>query len=298
MNYHNPVLLEECIKGLKINPKGIYIDATFGGGGHSKEILKNLTSGKLIAVDQDSDAEKNLFQNDKILFINHNFKYLSNFLNYYDIKTANGILADLGISSHQINTEERGFSYRFDSTLDMRMNKNQEISAIDILNKYSENDLFRIFKEFGEIKNTYKLVSKITDFRKKEKILKTNQFIEAISEITPKTNRNKYLSKIFQAIRIELNKEIEALKKFLLQTIDIIIPGGRLVIITYHSIEDRIVKNFMRTGNFKGTQEKDFYGNLLAPFLPINKKVITPSEQEIINNNRARSAKLRIAEKK
>ncbi|OQX99701.1 MAG: 16S rRNA (cytosine(1402)-N(4))-methyltransferase [Bacteroidetes bacterium 4572_128] len=295
--YHLPVLLEESINALNINPEGIYIDLTFGGGGHSKLILKKLTKGKLIAFDKDKDAEKNILKNGNFIFINGNFMYLKNYLLYYGIKKVDGILGDLGVSSHHFNEKKRGFSFRFDGTLDMRMNTNSNLKAKDILNNYTENNLYKIFKNYGEIKNCKKLINLITTYRRDNEFNKIFDFLEAIKIAIPKNKENKYLAKVFQALRIEVNQEIKVLKKFLLQTPKILKKNGRLVIISYHSLEDRIVKKFFKSGNFDGKIEKDFFGNIINDLKIINRKVIIPSEKELKNNKRSRSAKLRIAEK-
>lgn len=294
--YHKPVLLEESIDGLNINPDGVYVDVTFGGGGHSREILKRLSSkGKLIAFDQDIDAKENLIEDSRLLFVKSNFQYIKNFLKYYGFDKVDGILADLGVSSHHFDKKERGFSYRFDSDIDMRMNQESEKSAITILNNYTIEQLKQIFKEYGEIKNAYKLSLIITEKREIEKIQSTLQFIEAIKSCTPKFQENKYLSKVFQAIRIEVNNEMHVLKEMLEQSIYSIKENGRLVVITYHSLEDRIVKNYIKSGNADGIIEKDFYGNVISPFEAVNRKVILPNAEELELNVRSRSAKLRIA---
>jgi len=295
--YHQPVLLEESISGLNIDPNGIYVDATFGGGGHSKEIYRKLNKGKLIAFDQDKDAENNVGEDEKIIFVRHNFRYMKNFLKYLGFTQINGILADLGVSSHHFNTPERGFSFRFSAPLDMRMNQNHSLTAQYIINRYHPANLFRIFKEYGEIKSPRRIVDTIIKEREKKEINTTDDLIYILDPLIPERNRNKMLARIFQALRIEVNQEITNLKIFLSQSAEMLKDRGRLVVISYHSLEDRLVKNFMKTGRFSGTPEKDFYGNILKPLKTINSKVITPSEKEISENNRARSAKLRIAEK-
>jgi len=295
--YHIPVLLKESIEGLSINPDGIYIDATFGGGGHSKTILSELSSGKLIAFDQDSDVEKNLPDAKNFTFVNHNFRYIEFFLRYYKIEKVDGILADLGVSSHHFNTEKRGFSFRFDTPLDMRMNCNQKLKAVDIINEYSEEKLFWILKNFGETEKTGQLVNAIITARRQKPIKTTIDLVTILMQIIPERFKNKELAKIFQALRIEVNGEIEALKELLLQSAQILKPHGRIVFITYHSLEDRLAKNFIRSGNFEGILEKDFYGNAITPFEPINRKVITPTLEEQEKNPRSRSAKLRIAKR-
>ncbi len=296
--YHNPVLLIESIEGLSIKPNGTYVDVTFGGGGHSKEIMKHLgESGKLYAFDQDDDALANAIDDERFILINNNFKYLKNFLKLYAATPVDGILADLGISSHQIDVPERGFSIRHKGELDLRMNRNQGKSAKDVINNYSEEELKMVFQEYGEIPNSWKLARTIVEYRKNQEIIDTEQFIEAIKSCVPKKIENKYLAMLFQAIRIEVNEELEVLKELLIQSTDCLKPGGRLVVISYHSLEDRLVKNFIKSGNFKGEIEKDFYGNQFSPYKLISRKPITPSEDELLRNNRSRSAKLRIAEK-
>lgn len=298
MDYHIPVLLEESIDGLNINPDGIYVDLTFGGGGHSREILTRLKKGRLISFDQDAEAVQNEFKKDNFLFIQSNFKFFRNFLRYYKVGEVDGILADLGVSSHHFNVAERGFSFRFDSELDMRMDQNAELTAQKILNKYASEDLLRIFREYGEIKNAYKLVKSIVEYRDKGKIFTIGEFKDVIVNEIPKKLEHKYLAKVFQALRIEVNNEINVLKETLLQTVNALKPQGRLVVLTYHSLEDRLVKNFIKAGRFDGKLEKDFYGNIIAPYQQVNRKVIVPQEEEILRNNRARSAKLRIAERR
>lgn len=295
--YHQPVLLKESLDGLNINPDGIYVDVTFGGGGHSQKILEQLNHGKLIAFDQDKDAEKNAIQDERFVFIRHNFRFMKNFLKYIDYPQVDGILADLGVSSHHLNSPERGFSFRYDAALDMRMNQNNPLTAAEVINTYSEQALKDILKNYGELKTPGRITQAILKARSDKKIQSVQHLIEAVEKYIPERFRNKTLAKIFQAIRIEVNQEMQSLKKFLGQTRDVLKPGGRLVVISYHSIEDRLVKNFMKSGNFSGTLHKDFYGNVASPFRLINKKVITPTDKEIVENNRARSARLRIAEK-
>ena len=298
MVYHIPVLLKESIDGLNINPEGVYIDLTYGGGGHSREIIKHLSSGQLFAFDQDKDAEKNLIDDNRFHFIRHNFRFFQNFLRYYGYNKIDGIIADLGVSSHHFNKAERGFSFRFNEKLDMRMNKDADFKASDLLNNYSEEKLLFLFKNYGELKNSKKITQSIIEYRKNNKINTSNELKEAIQNQIPKNKENKYLAKVFQALRIEVNNEIMALKEMLPQTINVLKSGGRLVVLAYHSIEDRLVKNFIRAGNFEGLIEKDFYGNVKTPFIQINRKVIIANNNEIEINNRARSAKLRIAERK
>ncbi len=295
--YHRPVLLNESINGLAIKPDGVYVDVTFGGGGHSAEILKQLSSGKLVAFDQDDDAMNNKFDDERFIFVNSNFIFLKNFLMFYKVMPVDGILADLGISSYQIDEPSRGFSTRFDGALDMRMNNNIDLDAGKVINNYSENELKEIFSKYGEIRNSGKLASVLINKRKEKRITTTEELKNAIRSCVIKKNENKYFAQVFQAIRIEVNDELGALKKFLKETANVLKPGGRLVVISYHSLEDRLVKNFMKSGNFKGEIKKDFYGNPQIDFKLINKKPIIPDEAEIKVNKRARSAKLRIAEK-
>ncbi|MAE08540.1 MAG: 16S rRNA (cytosine(1402)-N(4))-methyltransferase [Bacteroidetes bacterium] len=295
--YHNPVLLEKSIEGLNIIPNGNYVDVTFGGGGHSKAILQKLKNGKLIAFDQDSDSLKNTITDDRFYLVNNNFQFLKNFLRLHNVSKVNGILADLGVSSHQFDVPERGFSTRFDAPLDMRMNLNQQVKAADIVNSYSEEELHSLFKNYGEIKNSKCFSRAIIEARKSHPINTTGELIESIQNCLPKIKKNKFLAQVFQALRIEVNDEMQVLKEMLLQAADSLILGGRLVVISYHSLEDRLVKNFIRSGNFNGIVKKDFYGNPIVSFKSITRKPIVPDEIEIENNNRARSAKLRIAEK-
>jgi len=295
--YHNPVLLNECLKGLAIDPTGVYVDTTFGGGGHSREILKKLSTGKLFAFDQDEDSLANVIEDDKFVFIRQNFRYLINFLKLYKAVPVDGILADLGISSHQIDVAERGFSTRFSSDLDMRMNRSQEISAAHVINEYKEGDLVRIFSHYGEIRNSKKLASVITKNRKLKAINTTDEFKKIIDSCVPRGKENKYYAQVFQALRIEVNDELGSLKELLQQSTNVLKSGGRLVIISYHSLEDRLVKNFFRSGNFEGEVQKDFYGNPESPIKPLNRKPIIPGDEEVMIISRARSARLRIAEK-
>lgn len=296
-NYHTPALLQECIRGLDIKQGGIYVDVTFGGGGHSKEILRHLDEGRLIAFDQDEDARVNIINDKRFLFIHSNFRFIKNYLRYYNIKKVDGILADLGISSFHIDAESRGFSFKADAKLDMRMNKKMKKSAADLLNEYSEIDLIKMFRLFGEIRNAGKLAKCIVATRKERDISGIAGFIDIIKNEISKRQKNKYLAKVFQAIRIELNDEIGALEEFLNASGDLINKEGRLVVISYHSLEDRYVKNYIKSGNCQGTINKDIYGNYETPFKQMNKKVIVPTEEEIKINPRSRSAKLRIAEK-
>ncbi len=297
MMYHNPVLLNESISGLNINPSGIYVDVTYGGGGHSQEILKNLNSkGKLIAFDQDQDAIENKTNDFRLNLVKSNFKYLNNFLNYFQIKEIDGLLADFGISSHQIDNKNRGFSTRFNSELDMRMNKTQKIDAKIIINDYDEDQLKYIFKNFGELKNYKKVTEKIISERTKKSIDTTGDLKKILAPLVKVKDENKFLAQVFQSIRIEVNDELEVISNLLSDSSKYIKKGGRLVCISYHSLEDRIVKKFIQNGGYNNQVESDFYGNKNVIFKKIG-KMITPSSEEIKLNNRSRSAKLRIAEK-
>ena len=297
MEYHNPVLLHETVDGLNIKPNGVYVDVTFGGGGHSKEILNRLgPDGKLFAFDQDEDALGNAIQDDRFTLINENFRYIKRFLRFHGIKKVDGILGDFGVSSHQFDEAERGFSTRFDATLDMRMNQKDALSAYEVVNDYEEKDLKRVFVEFGELKNGGAMANVIVNYRKDKAIKNTEQLKQVLSKFLPAHKSNKILAQIYQAIRIEVNQEIDVLKEFLEQTEELLESGGRLSLISYHSLEDRLVKRFMRNGMFEGEPERDFFGNFKVPFKTVGKLVV-PSEEEVVRNNRARSAKLRIAEK-
>ena len=297
MEYHNPVLLHETVDGLNIKPNGVYVDVTFGGGGHSKEILNRLgPHGKLFAFDQDEDALRNAIQDDRFTLINENFRYIKRFLRFHGIKKVDGILGDFGVSSHQFDEAERGFSTRFDAALDMRMNQKDALSAYEVVNDYEEKDLKRVFVEFGELKNGGAMANVIVNYRKDKAIKNTEQLKQVLSKFLPAHKSNKILAQIYQAIRIEVNQEIEVLKEFLEQTEELLESGGRLSLISYHSLEDRLVKRFMRNGMFEGEPERYFFGNFKVPFKTIG-KLIVPSEEEVVRNNRARSAKLRIAEK-
>lgn len=297
--YHVPVLLNESVDGMNVYPDGMYVDMTFGGGGHSREILKRLTgNGKLLGFDQDEDAEKNAIKNPHFIFVRSNFRYLKNFLRYYHVDGVDAILADLGVSSHHFDDAERGFSFRFDGELDMRMNKRAGMTAADVLNTYAEERLIDTFYLYGELKNSRKLVSTIVKARSSKQIRTIREFLDIIKPLFGKEREKKELAKVFQALRIEVNQEMQALKEMLIAASDVLKPGGRLVVITYHSLEDRMVKNMMKTGNVEGKENKDFFGNMITPFKLINNKVIVPDDKEIISNPRSRSAKLRIAEKK
>jgi 16S rRNA (cytosine1402-N4)-methyltransferase len=297
-DYHNPVMLQECMEGLNIKPDGIYVDVTFGGGGHSREILKHLgPKGRLLAFDQDADAQKNLPKDDRLTFIDQNFRYLKNNCRLQGAIPADGILADLGVSSHQFDQPERGFSIRFDADLDMRMDQGSSLTAKQIVNTYTEEQLHRIFGIYGEIKNAKTLSQTLVTQRLNKPIDTVDELKKAISKLIPKGKENKYLAQVFQALRIEVNQELEALKEFLEQTVDVLKKEGRLVVMSYHSLEDRLVKNFIGKGKFQGEVEKDFFGNPIKPLESITRKAIVASEEEIKLNNRARSAKLRIAEK-
>jgi 16S rRNA (cytosine1402-N4)-methyltransferase len=298
-NYHVPVMLQECIEALNIRPDGTYVDVTFGGGGHSREIMKHLgENGRLLAFDQDADAQQNRIDDDRFEFIDQNFRYLKNFTRLHNAIPVDGILADLGVSSYQFDQAERGFSIRFDAELDMRMNQASTLTAKEVVNTYSEADLHRIFGIYGEIKNAKSLARTIVTARLNGSLNTVADLKNAINSLIPKGKENKYLAQVFQALRIEVNQELEALKDFLIQSADVLVSGGRLVVMSYHSLEDRLVKNFIAKGKFSGEVEKDFYGNDQKPFDAVSRGAITASEEEIKNNNRARSAKLRIAVKR
>ena len=297
--YHIPVLLEETIAGLNINPNGIYVDVTFGGGGHSKEILKRLSpNGHLYSFDQDKDAEQNIVADNRFTFVRSNFRYLKNWMRYYDIEYIDGLLADLGVSSHHFDAQERGFSFRFDGDLDMRMNQRGTKTAADIVNEYTEEQLANVFYLYGELKNSRKLAAAITRKRSERRIYTIGDFLEIIKPFFEREREKKEMAKVFQALRIEVNQEMDALKEMLQAASELLRPGGRLSVLTYHSLEDRIVKNFIKTGNVEGQMEKDFFGNINTPFKAVNNKIIMASTEEQEKNPRSRSAKLRIAEKK
>lgn len=297
-NYHVPVMLQPCIDGLNINPDGVYVDVTFGGGGHSREILKHLSEkGTLIAFDQDPDAQANLPEDKRLVFIDQNFGFLKNNLRLKGFRQVDGILADLGVSSHQFDVPQRGFSIRHNADLDMRMDQHRDLTAAAVLNTYSEDKLHKIFGIYGEVKNAKSLARAIVTSRLEQPFSDIDSLKQAISGYIPKGKENKYLAQVFQALRIEVNAEIQVLEDFLAQASDVLKPGGRLVVMSYHSLEDRPVKNFMAKGKFQGEVEKDFFGNQQKPFNVITRKAIVASDEEIAQNNRARSAKLRIAEK-
>ncbi len=297
MEYHNPVLLTETVDGLNVDPNGVYVDVTFGGGGHSREILKRLGEhGKLIAFDQDKDALENAIDDPRFLLINENFRFLKRFLRFYGHKEVDGILGDFGVSSHQFDVAERGFSTRFEADLDMRMNQKSEFSAFNVVNNYDEKQLRSVLSQYGELRAAAGMARVIVEARHDGEIKTSEQLKKALGRFLPKHRENKILAQIYQAIRIEVNQELEVLKEFLLQTQEVIKPGGRLSLISYHSLEDRLVKRYMRDGQFQGQPEKDVFGRVEVPFKPVGKFII-PSEGEIKENNRARSAKLRVAEK-
>ena len=295
MSYHSPVLLQESVDALNIKENGVYVDVTFGGGGHSKEILKRLgKKGKLFAFDQDKDAVKNKIEDDRFTLIEENFRYISRFLKFYGIRKVDGVLADLGVSSHQFDEAERGFSTRFDGELDMRMNQEAKVSAKEVINHYEEKDLANLFFLYGELRNARAIARTLVEEREKHRITTSFQLKQVLSRYLPKAKEHKILAQIFQAIRIEVNEELEVLKEFLDQIPGLLYPEGRLSVISYHSLEDRLVKRFIRTGLFSGEPEKDFFGNIQVPLMKVG-KLIVPTPQEININNRARSAKLRVA---
>jgi 16S rRNA (cytosine1402-N4)-methyltransferase len=296
--YHVPALLTETIENLAIKPDGVYVDATFGGGGHARAVLEKLgKTGRLLGFDQDEDAMFNVPDDERFTFVRSNFKFLTNFLRYHNIDKIDGILADLGVSSHHFDEQERGFSFRFNGFLDMRMNKNATLTAADVLKNYSEEKLADIFFYFGELKNARKIAKTVINVRKTQEIRQISEFIEILQPFFSREKEKKDMARVFQALRIEVNQELEVLKSLLNQAVTMLKPDGRLVVLTYHSLEDRLVKNFIRTGNFEGKTEKDFYGNVIAPLQAINNKIITATDAEIAENPRARSAKLRAAKK-
>lgn len=297
MEYHNSVLLKETVDGLNVDPDGVYVDVTFGGGGHSKEILKRLgDKGKLFAFDQDQDALKNTIDDSRFTLINENFRYIKRFLRFYGVKKVDGILADFGVSSHQFDVAERGFSTRFEANLDMRMNQQNVLSAFQVVNKYEEEQLKQVFLQYGELRAAPAMAKLIVEHRESQAIVTSEELKAVLKKFLPPRHENKVLAQIYQAIRIEVNQEIEALKEFLEQTPELLNEGGRLSLISYHSLEDRLVKRFIRNGMFEGEPERDMYGNFEVPLKKVN-GLIVPSKEEIKNNSRARSAKLRIAEK-
>lgn len=298
--YHIPALLSQCMDGLKIRPDGIYVDVTFGGGGHSREILKRLgEKGHLYAFDQDADAQANLIDDARFTFVRSNFRYLKNFMRYYGVDKVDGILADLGVSSHHLDEAGRGFSFRFDGNLDMRMNqKGTASTAADVLNSYSEEDLADVFRLYGELKEARRIATSIVRHRADRPFATVQDLLEVLKPSLNKEREKKQLAQIFQALRIEVNREMDVLKRFLQQSLELLAPNGRIAIISYHSLEDRLVKNFFRSGNVNGDIEKDFYGKVHTPFVLVNNKVIVPDEEECNLNPRSRSAKLRVAEKK
>ena len=296
-NYHVPVLLLDSVNGLNIDPDGVYVDVTFGGGGHSREILTKLKEGRLFGFDQDPDAANNTPDDPRFTLIPQNFRYMANFLRMYGVNEVNGILADLGVSSHQFDVPDRGFSIRFDAPLDMRMSQNGERTAATILNTSSPEDLRRILQQYGEVRGAGRVVQRILEFREEQPFETTGDLIKVLSPLVPPLKQHKFQAQIFQALRIEVNDELGALKELLKQSERILKPGGRLSIISYHSLEDRMVKRFLRAGNFEGEVKKDFYGNPITPFKLITRSAITATEEEVNQNSRARSARLRIAER-
>jgi len=296
-DYHIPVMLSECLDGLRLKPDGVYVDVTYGGGGHARKILNQLSTGKLIAFDQDDDAVKNVQDHPNLIFVNHNFQFIKNFLKFYEIESVDGILADLGISSHQIDEGSRGFSFRFDAPLDMRMNQQQKQSAFDIINGYSAQSLSDIFKRYGELRFAWKLANKIVAVREKSPIKTTGELADLALEYTIPKQENRSLAQLFQAVRIEVNGELNVLEDLLDSCTDVLHSGGRLVVMSYHSLEDRMVKSYMQTGNIQGDLQKDIYGKSLSPYKLITRKPITATESELERNTRSRSAKLRVAEK-
>ena len=297
--YHVPVLLDESINGLNLHPDGVYIDVTFGGGGHSREILRRLPQGsRLFSFDQDADAERNIVDDDRFTFVRSNFRYLKNWMRYYEIDHIDGLLADLGVSSHHFDDESRGFSFRFDAPLDMRMNKRADKTAADIVAEYDEEALADIFYLYGELKNSRRIASALVKARQQHTIATTQDFLHVVESFFKREREKKDMARLFQALRIEVNHEMEALKEMLAAATQLLAPGGRLSVITYHSLEDRIVKNVMKTGNAEGKMIQDFYGRIETPYRLVNNKVIVPTDEEQQRNPRSRSAKLRIAEKK
>ena len=298
MDYHRPVMLNECIEGLNVRPEGTYVDVTFGGGGHSRAILSHLgDSGRLLAFDQDADAIENAIDDPRFSLIHENFRHLKSFLRLNGVRNVDGVLADLGVSSHQFDVAERGFSTRFDGELDLRMDRRQELTARRLVNEAGLEELTGILRMYGELPNAYQMAKSICQARAEKEIVTTFDLRDAVSRHLPRKMENKYLAMLFQALRIEVNGELEALKAMLQQATELLVPGGRLVVMSYHSLEDRLVKNFFKSGNFEGEMKKDFYGNPLVPLKPVVRKAVTASEEELQTNSRARSAKLRVAEK-
>ena len=298
MNYHLPVMLNECIEGLNIRPEGTYVDATFGGGGHSRAILSQLgESGKLIAFDQDADALANAIEDSRFKLLNENFRHMKSFLRLQGVRSVDGILADLGVSSHQFDVAERGFSTRFNGELDLRMDRRQEVTARELVNRMDEHELTRILRLYGELPNAYQMAKAICRARAEKEIETTFDLREAVKHHLPRGMENKYLAMLFQALRIEVNGELEALQEMLRQAAELLNPGGRIAVMSYHSLEDRIVKNFFRAGNFEGEIEKDFYGNVLSPMRMVSRGAVQAGEAELAVNNRARSARLRVGER-
>ena len=296
--YHIPALLDACMAGLAVQPDGTYVDVTFGGGGHSRAILERLgDKGRLYAFDQDEDACVNRIEDNRFTFVRSNLRFLKNFMRYYDVDSIDGLLADLGVSFHHFDASERGFSFRFDGALDMRMNRRARTTAADIIESYTQEQLSDIFYLYGELRSARKIAGAVVSARRVQKIDTTTRLVEVVSPYIDKRQEKKELAQLFQALRIEVNQEMEALRRMLLSACELVRPGGRIAILTYHSLEDRLVKNFFKTGNFEGRVEKDFFGRIESPLRPVNNKVIVPDDDEVIRNPRARSAKLRIAEK-
>lgn len=296
--YHIPALLDACMAGLAVQPDGTYVDVTFGGGGHSRAILERLgDKGRLYAFDQDEDVCVNRIEDNRFTFVRSNFRFLKNFMRYYDVDSIDGLLADLGVSFHHFDASERGFSFRFDGALDMRMNRRARTTAADIIESYTQEQLSDIFYLYGELRSARKIAGAVVSARRVQKIDTTTRLVEVVSPYIDKRQEKKELAQLFQALRIEVNQEMETLRRMLLSACELVRPGGRIAILTYHSLEDRLVKNFFKTGNFEGRVEKDFFGRIESPLRPVNNKVIVPDDDEVIRNPRARSAKLRIAEK-
>lgn len=297
--YHVPVLLQESVAGLNIQPAGTYVDVTFGGGGHSREILSRLSDeGHLYGFDQDEDAERNIPASEKFTFVHSNFRYLKNWMRYYNVERIDGLMADLGVSSHHFDDEARGFSFRYDSPLDMRMNQKASMTAADVVNTYAEDRLADVFYLYGEVRNARRIAATLVKKRAERPITTTQEFVDAVDGLLKHDREKKEMAKLFQALRIEVNQEMSALKEMLQSAVELLRPGGRLVVITYHSLEDRIVKNMIKAGNSEGRPQEDFFGRMSSPLMAVNSKVIVPDEQEQERNPRSRSAKLRIAERK